>query len=122
LRVTVLANERTGLAAPDVFSFGSLVGDAGDGDAAPFRANALDLAAVKRVLGTDSAVTGRFDFNRDGRVNALDLALVKQNLGRTLGAATPSASAAVPFTTTASGAAAATTRRIWDEPEPTLFA
>ena len=80
LRVTLKANARTGLAAPDVFSFGNLIGDAnGDG-----RVNALDVAAVKRVLGTASAITGRADFNRDGRVNALDVAAVKQNLSRSL--------------------------------------
>jgi hypothetical protein len=85
LQVTVKANADTGLAAPDVFYFGSLIGDTGDGKAGVDpRVNALDLAGVKRELGGTSPVTGSFDFNRDGHVNALDLAAVKQNLNRSL--------------------------------------
>ena len=61
-------------------ALGSLVGEAnGDG-----RVNALDVAAVKRLLNTASTLAGRVDFNRDGRVNVLDVAVVKQNLGRSL--------------------------------------
>jgi hypothetical protein len=85
LQVTVNAGADTGLAAPDVFYFGSLIGDTGDGAAgADPHVNALDVAGVKRALNGTSGVTGRFDFNRDGRVNALDVAAVKQNLTRTL--------------------------------------
>jgi hypothetical protein len=75
-----------------LFSFGNLVGDTGDTDAAPFRVNALDIAAVKRALNTTSDLTGRFDFNRDGRVNALDLAAVRGNLNRALSPVTTAAS------------------------------
>ena len=49
LRVTLLAGAATGLAAPDVFAFGNLPGDTGDGSTS-FRVNALDLASVKRAL------------------------------------------------------------------------
>jgi GH43 family beta-xylosidase len=79
LRVTLQPTPSTALAAADVFSFGNLVGEAGDADAPPFRVNALDLAAVKRASNTTAAVTGRYDFNRDGHVNALDLAAVRGN-------------------------------------------
>jgi hypothetical protein len=83
MRVTVLANSRTGLALPDVFTFGNLTGDTGD-TGAPYRVSALDLAAVKQGLNTASVLTGRLDFNRDGRVNALDLAAARANLNRVL--------------------------------------
>ena len=83
LEVRVLANSRTGLSAPDVFYFGNLIGESGDG-ATPLRVGALDLAAVKRGLNTTAGVESPFDFNRDGRVNALDLALARQNLNRRL--------------------------------------
>ena len=88
VQVTVAASARTGLALPDVFFFGHLAGDTGD-SAATFRVNALDLAAVKQGLNTASPVTGRLDFNRDGRVNALDLAAVRANLNRTLASVSP---------------------------------
>ena len=87
LRVTVKANRWTGLAAPDVFYFGNLVGESGDGSS--LRVSAMDLAAVKRALGAAAALDSRLDFNRDGRVNALDLAAARQNLSRSLPAASP---------------------------------
>ena len=83
LRVTVRPTPSTALAGADVFSFGNLAGDSGD-NAAVFRVNALDLAAVRRSLNTDAPVTSRVDFNRDGRVNALDMAAVRANYFATL--------------------------------------
>jgi len=113
LRVTVKANPRTGLAAPDVFQFGNLVGEAGDGAAtatatatAGPRVSALDLAAVKRALNTvSSPVTSRIDFDRDGRVNASDLAAARSGLGQALATppppppAAPAAGLAVTYVT-----------------------
>jgi hypothetical protein len=117
--VTVRANERTGLTLPDVFLFGNLAGDTGDGAAAPFRVTALDLSAVKRALNTTPGVTGRFDFNRDGKVNALDLSAVRGSLNRSLAApagatqvqSAPTA-AAVPSATRIT---AASVPSVWDE-------
>jgi hypothetical protein len=84
LTVTVRA-ANLGLARPDVFSFGNLVGETGDGTgAAGWRVSALDLSAIKRALNTDAPITSPADFNRDGRVNALDLAIVKRNLNHSL--------------------------------------
>jgi hypothetical protein len=100
LRVTVLATDRTGLAAPDVFYFGNLVGDAGDaqatgsgGGARSIAVDAADLFATRRGIATpgSAAPANVADHNRDGRVNALDLVLVRANLFRTLA---PPASAA----------------------------
>ena len=70
LRVTVLANARTGLARPDVFYFGNLVGETGEVAAAATgavpaasggRVNALDLGAVKRALNSTVGVASRLD-------------------------------------------------------------
>ena len=104
LRVTVFPTFRTGLAAPDVFYFGNLIGETGD-SATSLRVNALDLSAVKRALNGNSIVAGRFDFNRDGRVNALDLAAVRGNLNRALPVLAPPAAAAQ----------AVAPARVWDE-------
>jgi hypothetical protein len=83
LQVTVKANANTGLAAPDVFSFGNLVGDTGSG-ASALSVNTLDFVAVRRKLFTLSSIMGRFDFDRDGRVTAADLLLVRANYQRSL--------------------------------------
>ena len=92
LEVTIKANADTGLAAPDVFFFGNLIGETGDGTgAAEWRASALDLATVKRALNTDASPASATDFNRDGRTNALDLATVRRALNRALPAPAPPA-------------------------------
>jgi len=90
LEVTVKANEHTGLAAPDVFAFGNLIGETG-GDG---RVNALDLGAVKSLLNTAAPIDSRVDFNHDGRVNALDLGIVKRYLNQSLPAPLPPVPAA----------------------------
>jgi len=97
LQVTVKADATTGLAAPDVFYFGNLIGETGGTGGAPaagnLAVNALDLGAVKRALNAASPVAGLLDFDRDGRVNALDLGAIKANLNRTLELITPVAAA-----------------------------
>jgi ELWxxDGT repeat protein len=94
LTVTVKANYHTGLAAPDVFSFGNLIGEVdGAAGAGGWRVNALDLGAVKKALNSTAGLLATTDVNRDGRVNALDLGLVKRNLNRGLSAPAPAPAA-----------------------------
>jgi hypothetical protein len=105
LRVTVKANANTGLAEPDVFFFGNLVAETGDGDAktrAMPRITAIDLAGTKRSFTADAPITSRYDFNRDGAVNALDLAAVRANYGNSL----PALAVPIPVVTTDPTAAA----------------
>lgn len=83
LRVTVLAGERTGLAFPDVFYFGNLVGESGGPDA--LVVNATDVARTRAAFGArDAATLDRYDFNRDGAVNATDVFLSRGSQRRTL--------------------------------------
>ena len=127
LQVTLPPVTATGLTAPDVFYFGNLVGDTGDGAAPPFRVNALDLSAVKRAINTTSDPAGRLDFNRDGRVNALDLAAVRSGLNRTLGGPTAAQSAApwvgglALVSATARLAEFPRPIPVWDEPDPEML-
>ena len=98
LDVTVLAPVRTGLAAPDVFSFGNLAGDTGDATpgAAGAAVTVLDLMRVRGHLSSSPVpLSNPYDFNRDGRVNALDIAAVKGNLTRALLPIRPPAEPAV---------------------------
>jgi hypothetical protein len=118
LEVTVNANDVTGLSAPDVFTFGNLAGDAGDG-----AVNALDLGAVKRALNAAAGITSAVDFNRDGRVNALDLGAVKTNLNRSLSlqAARTTAPAAVFGSEPILASGGFAPARVWDEPHEDLL-
>jgi ELWxxDGT repeat protein len=87
----------TGLTAPDVFSFGNLVGETGDGAGVTgWRVSALDLGAVKRALNASGPVTSTTDVNRDGRTNALDLGILKRNLNRVLPPPGPAPAFAAP--------------------------
>jgi hypothetical protein len=80
LRVTVKANAETGLAAPDVFYFGNLVGETGD-KAAEAAVDTADYATVRRRMkGRGAGLTEPSDFNRDRAVNAADLAIVRGRL------------------------------------------
>ena len=84
LRVTALATPRTGLARPDVFYFGNLIGDTGPDGAAP-AVDARDFAAVRRNLfSRDAAAVSRYDFNDDGVIDNADLTVVRANQGRRL--------------------------------------
>ena len=88
LEVTVKATENTGLAVPDRFYFGNLVGDAGDARAGATAAavNAMDYTLARRAAGhAGVSVTSAFDINRDGAVDAADVVLTRGNLGRRLG-------------------------------------
>jgi hypothetical protein len=80
LRVTLRADDHTGLAADDVFYFGNQLGETGNA-AADAAVNALDVSALRAHLSTAPAtLASSFDLNRDGRVNALDLVLVRKGL------------------------------------------
>ena len=84
LSVTVKANERTGLAEPDVFYFGNLIGETGSGAAA--RVDGWDVLGVRRNLfgRTPASLSSRFDINRDGGVDVLDYVLVRRSLASSL--------------------------------------
>ena len=88
LEVTVNPSRRTGLASPDVFYIGNLVGETGGAVVGTLRVDAADLAAVRRNFGP-AGIDSPFDFNRDGVVSSADLALARANQGRTLSFPTP---------------------------------
>jgi subtilisin-like proprotein convertase family protein len=86
LQVTVKPTANTGLAQPDVFYFGNLIGDTGSGNSASaVRVTAADVVAVRAALNkSDRPVTDATDFNRDGRVNASDYAIARNGVGASL--------------------------------------
>jgi hypothetical protein len=79
LQVTVLADDVTGLAAPDVFYFGNAVGETGDvaGDTLVDRWDVAAVAANPRGPDDPALITDPYDFNRDARVDAADVALAE---------------------------------------------
>ena len=98
LQVTVLATARTGLAAPDVFYFGHLAGEAGDTRAAAawIAVDARDEAAIRRHLSRNPVkATNAYDFNKDGVVTNTDYLMMRRAIGTSLSMLTaPAAPAA----------------------------
>jgi hypothetical protein len=100
LSVTVKPTAATGLAAPDTFSFGNLIGETGDPRSAGWAVNVIDLARTRAAFPSVAPITTAFDFNRDGAVNAADLTLARANHGRSIAPPTtppaPSWTSALP--------------------------
>ena len=82
LQVIVLANDTTGLSAPDRFYFGNIVGESGDSPEHS-RVDVLDEIAARNHPHTflfPAAVDDPFDFNRDQRVDATDQLIARRSL------------------------------------------
>ena len=104
LQATVLANADTKLAAPDVFYYGNLVGNAASPPGVIDAADYLRTrAAISRAAVPPSSNN---DHDHDGRVGAFDLAAVRANLGRGIAMLTAPAAAAAPVAAAAGPAAA----------------
>jgi beta-glucanase (GH16 family) len=95
LEVTVAANADTGLAAPDVFCFGNLIGDTGDTGDTGDNADRVAVVTDDDIAGAavnpthEATIDNAFDFDRNGRVNADDARAVRRNRGAALYAAGP---------------------------------
>jgi hypothetical protein len=73
LEITLAANSSTGLLTPDVFYFGSRVGDTGlETPTDWFLTSPLDAEAIFANVGSQKTVGSIYDFNRDGQVSSTD--------------------------------------------------
>ena len=80
LQVTVLANNKTGLASDDVFYFGSIIGDTGNSTTDAI-VDTLDIGRIRQNFSGFNTVpvTSLHDHNHDGRVHTLDIGVVRLN-------------------------------------------
>lgn len=80
LRIEVLSDSITGLLNPDVFYFGSVVGDTGDSPVHTL-VNSTDLIRIRRAYTVGVApITSPYDINRDGKINSSDTLTTRLNL------------------------------------------
>ncbi|HSI32373.1 MAG TPA: hypothetical protein VK986_02190, partial [Tepidisphaeraceae bacterium] len=114
LRVTVLANAITGLAAADVFYVGNLVADTGNGAVTISDVNQTKFAMV---TGDPVTITTPTDWNRNGVLTISDVNIARANVSHTLVALTAPAGAA-PDAAAATDLAVAVDR----PPAPVVFA
>src|SRR2546423_1840929 len=90
LQVTLLANTDTGLAAPDVFYVGNLVGDAEQaGGASGARVDPADVSLVQASVSPAPPANAAADVDHNGRVNRADVRAARRNLGAELFATAP---------------------------------
>jgi hypothetical protein len=88
LRLTVLANARTGLVQPEVYYLGHLAGEVtGDTDGL-FTVSFLDISGVRSKVGSSADASSVYDLDKNGIVSMADVTTVRQNLGRQLTAIT----------------------------------
>ncbi len=125
LRITMLADANTGLASPDVFYFGNLVGCSGM-HANSAVVNNTDAIAARIKINTAATITSVVDYNRSGQVTNTDVITVRLNNLRTLPLFTAPASPPVQ-SATAAFATPFSTQRIasaWikDDPVPKKIA
>ena len=78
LRVTLSANANTGLAAPDVFYFGNLVGCSGMHNNVGI-VNNTDAIAARIQINTVATISSVLDYNRSGMVTNTDVITVRIN-------------------------------------------
>ena len=112
LEVTVKADANTGLASPDVFFFGNLVGETGKPAAnGQFVVTAADATAARadaRGFISPATITNAHDFNRDGRVDAADQLIARFDANHSLAV----------ITAPAAGTVAAAVQPVLTPPDP----
>ena len=99
LQVIVKSTASPGLAGPDVFYFGNLMGDTGNDGADFAYVDSSDEFAVSVGSGTSNpGITSVLDFNRDQKINGLDLSIVQSNanVGSSLMMVDPRSAAPAP--------------------------
>ena len=81
LEVDVKANANTGLSSPDVFYFGSAIGDSGVGDSASLAVtNSTDVTTPRNnFIGLTTPVWNVMDYTKDGTVNSSDPTQAQNN-------------------------------------------
>jgi uncharacterized repeat protein (TIGR01451 family) len=85
LQVTVKATTNTGLNAPDVFYFGSLIGETGNDTAGTvLQTTVADIALTKSMSGQTANIASVADFNRSGQITVADVAIAKAYAGHAL--------------------------------------
>ncbi len=97
LEITILANPRTGLSQPEVFYFGSRVGDSGSGTAVAAVTSAADELAARVAPGVNQPITSLLDFDRNGVVSAGDSLIARTNGGILFKLNLPAPEAAAPL-------------------------
>ena len=104
LQVTVNATPNTGLASPDVFYFGNMMGETGNNPLAA-AVTIADFGLTRSLNGQSADITSPADFNRNGLITIADIGLAQANNGQSIALITvPAPAAAAPIAAAATPA------------------
>jgi len=92
LRLTVLANARTGLEQPEVYYLGHLLGEATGVTSGLFTVTFTDISAVRSNVGSTVDANSVYDLDKNGIISMIDITYIRQHLGAQLRAITVPAS------------------------------
>jgi hypothetical protein len=84
LRVTVLANGNTGLAAPEVYYIGHLRGETSGPDSAAFTVSFTDISIIRQSVGQVVDSGSDLDTDKSGSVTFADIQAMRSNVGKQL--------------------------------------
>lgn len=108
LRITLVANSSTGLAAPVVYFIGHLEGKSTGwlinvGASNPngvFEVDAVDMVAIREQVGQNVGAGNDFDVNKDGVISFADISAMRDAVGLRLSNIAVGAMASTPLATT----------------------
>lgn len=88
LRITVLANSNTGLASPEVYYIGHLLGETTGLSGITFSVAFLDITEIRTQVGQTVDATSIADIDKSGLVSFSDITAMRANIGSQLTAIT----------------------------------
>jgi hypothetical protein len=84
LRVTVKANFNTGLAAPEVFYAGHLLGETTGASGSVFTVSFSDITPIRDQVGSTYSASSTVDIDKSGTVAFADISAMRPNVGAQL--------------------------------------
>jgi hypothetical protein len=84
LRITVKANENTGLMQPHLYYIGHLRGETTGADGASYTVSFSDIIAIRQAVGTQADAGSTVDIDKNGIVSFSDISAMRNNVGTVL--------------------------------------
>jgi len=84
LRVTALANSNTGLASPEVFYIGHLLGETTGPTDGNFTVSFADITPIRNTVGQSVDASSITDLDKNGTVSFADISAMRANVGAQL--------------------------------------
>lgn len=84
LRITVLANEETGLAQPETYYIGHLLGETTGPSDGTFTVSFADITSIRAEVGQTVDASSITDIDKNGTVSFADISAMRGNVGSQL--------------------------------------